>query len=168
MLAALEASASDGGLLPEQVWDSDDVPERELFLGRPSGSAMPLVWAHAEHIKLLRSIRDGVIFDMPPQTFARYVAVKPAPAPFAWRPTARRDGIPAGRDLRVELAEPALVHWSTDGWATATDSLAHDTGFGTHVCDLPTKTLRPGTIVFTIFWTDRQIWEGTDFTIEVV
>ncbi|WP_431320224.1 glucan 1,4-alpha-glucosidase [Rhizobium sp. YTU87027] len=168
LLAALEASASGGGLLPEQIWDSDDVPERELFLGRPSGSAMPLVWAHAEHIKLLRSIRDGVIFDMPPQTFARYVAAKPAPAPFSWRPNAKRIHMAPGRALRIELPEPALIHWSTDGWATATDSHARDTGFGTYVCDLPTKALGPGTIVFTVFWTDTQRWEGTDFKIEVV
>lgn len=59
LLATFEASASVGGLLPEQIWDSEDIPERELFLGRPSGSAMPLVWEHAEHIKLLRSLRDG-------------------------------------------------------------------------------------------------------------
>ncbi|MBB4569717.1 glucan 1,4-alpha-glucosidase [Rhizobium leucaenae] len=167
LLAALEASASEGGLLPEQIWDSDDVPERELFLGRPSGSAMPLVWAHAEHIKLLRSLRDGAIFDMPPQTFARYVATKPAPAPFAWRPTNKRAQMPAGRTLRIELPEPALVHWSKDGWATCTDTEARDTGCGTHVCDLPTKTLGPGTIIFTIFWTDTQRWEGTDYKIEV-
>ncbi|MDL2402585.1 glucan 1,4-alpha-glucosidase [Rhizobium mayense] len=167
LLAALEASASEGGLLPEQIWDSDDIPERELFLGRPSGSAMPLVWAHAEHIKLLRSIRDGVIFDMPPQTFARYVGAKPALAPFAWRPTAKRARMPAGRTLRIELPEPALVHWSTDGWASFTDSPCHDTGFGTHVCDLPTKTLDPCTIVFTLFWTDTQRWEEVDFKIEV-
>jgi len=168
MLAALEASASQGGLLPEQIWDSEDVPERELFLGRPSGSAMPLVWAHAEHIKLLRSLRDGVIFDRPPQTFARYVAAKPAPAPFSWRLTARRDQMPAGRELRIELPSPARVRWSTDGWTSATDSPCRDTGFGMHVFDLPTQTLGPGTIDFTIFWTDVQRWEGTDFRIEVV
>ncbi|MBB3457508.1 glucoamylase [Rhizobium sp. BK313] len=168
LLAALEASASEGGLLPEQIWDSDDVPERELLLGRPSGSAMPLVWAHAEHIKLLRSIRDGAIFDMPPQTFGRYVAAKPAPAPFSWRLTAKRDCMAAGRALRIELPEPALVRWSTDGWANVTNSQCHDTGFGMHIFDLPTETLGPGIVDLTIFWTDAQRWEGADFQIEVL
>ena len=28
-------------------------PERELFPGRPSGSAMPLIWSHSEFLKLL-------------------------------------------------------------------------------------------------------------------
>ncbi len=58
---ALEAFAGDSGLLPEQIWDSADIPERELFLGSASGSAMPLVWAHAEHLKLCRSLRDGEV-----------------------------------------------------------------------------------------------------------
>ncbi|MCB1005679.1 MAG: ATP-binding cassette domain-containing protein, partial [Acidimicrobiales bacterium] len=30
LLATLEASAGDGGLLPEQSWDADDIPDREL------------------------------------------------------------------------------------------------------------------------------------------
>ena len=33
LLATFEASASAGGLLPEQIWDSEDIPERELFPG---------------------------------------------------------------------------------------------------------------------------------------
>ena len=54
-----------GGLLPEQVWDSAAIPERGLYPGQPSGSAMPLVWAHAEYVRLLRSRRDGRVFDRP-------------------------------------------------------------------------------------------------------
>jgi glucoamylase len=72
LLRTFEACASDGGLLPEQVWDGNDIPERELYFGRPSGSAMPLVWAHAEHLKLLRSLHEGQVFDLPPQAVQRY------------------------------------------------------------------------------------------------
>jgi glucoamylase len=56
LLTTLESFANDSGLISEQVWDSPDIPERELHFGRPSGSAMPLVWAHAEHLKLQRSL----------------------------------------------------------------------------------------------------------------
>jgi len=73
LLGVMRAQASDGGMLPEQVWDGPDVPERELFNGRPSGSAMPLVWAHAEYAKLVRSLHDGRVFDMPQQAYERYV-----------------------------------------------------------------------------------------------
>ncbi|WP_246738028.1 MULTISPECIES: glucan 1,4-alpha-glucosidase [Rhizobium] len=168
LLAALEASASDGGLIPEQVWDSADLPARELFLGRPSGSAMPLVWAHAEHIKLLRSIRDGVVFDMPPQTVARYIAGAPPSPPISWRPTAKRMRMPAGRVLRIELPEPALVHWSKDGWVTTADAETHDTGFGTQICDLRTDGITNGYIDFTLFWTELEEWEGTNYRVEII
>src|SRR5690606_34628173 len=70
---ALEAFAGDSGLLPEQVWDTADIPDRELVCGQASGSAMPLVWAHAEYLKLCRSLRDGRVFDRPPQTVQRYL-----------------------------------------------------------------------------------------------
>lgn len=65
--------ANGTGLLPEQVWDGEELPERELWVGGPTGSAMPLVWAHAEFLKLGRSLADGTIFDLPPQTVARYL-----------------------------------------------------------------------------------------------
>jgi glucoamylase len=66
--------ATDTGLIPEQVWDADDVPKRHLFRGQPTGSVCPLLWAHGEYIKLRRSIRDGRVFDAPRQTFKRYLA----------------------------------------------------------------------------------------------
>ena len=34
-----------------------------MYLGRSAGSAQPLVWAHAEYLKLLRSAVDGRVFD---------------------------------------------------------------------------------------------------------
>src|SRR3954447_24998316 len=52
LLATMAQQAGDAGLLPEQVWDAADIPERELFNGKPAGSAMPLAWAHAEYLKL--------------------------------------------------------------------------------------------------------------------
>jgi glucoamylase len=168
LLATFEASASVGGLLPEQIWDSEDIPERELFLGRPSGSAMPLVWAHAEHIKLLRSLRDGGVFDMPPQAYARYVKSKPEPAPIVWRTASKVTRIAVGRILRLEFLEAASVHWSSDNWMTTTDSQSHATDLGTFLCDLPTQALAAGVAVrFTMLWTERGKWEGRDFLVKV-
>ena len=129
---------------------------------------MPLVWAHAEHIKLLRSIRDNAIFDMPPQTFSRYVNSKPAPAPVVWQIASKVAAIAAGRILRLEFMDAARIHWSTDNWKTIFDSDAIATGLGTHVCDLPTERLTVGDIVrFTIFWPKQNRWEGTDFQVEI-
>src|SRR6266705_2071450 len=60
------------GLLPEQVWNAPDLPQARMFLGRPTGSPMPLLWAHAEYIKLLRSTHDGQVFDRIPAVAERY------------------------------------------------------------------------------------------------
>ena len=121
LLATLEACAGTGGLLPEQVWDSADIPERELLRGGPSGSAMPLVWAHAEHIKLLRSLRDGAVFDMPPQGVKRYIEDKTVSPLRTWRFNNKIRTMPAGKRLRIELRRRAVVHWSSDNWANTHD-----------------------------------------------
>ncbi len=106
LLVTLEDSAGPGGLLPEQVWDGDDIPARELFRGRPSGSAMPLVWAHAEHIKLLRSLRDGQVFDMPPQTVQRYQKDKVTSPRRLWRFNQKLRSLPAGARAAHRIAGP--------------------------------------------------------------
>jgi glucoamylase len=169
LLAALEASASSGGLIPEQIWDSEDIPWRELFLGRPSGSAMPLVWAHAEHIKLLRSLRDNAVFDMPPQTLNRYVKNTPPSPPVVWQLTLRIERIAPGRRLRLEFMEQAQVHWSTDNWTTIADSPTVATGLGVHVFDPPTERLAAESIVrFTMFWPRQNRWQGADFEVAIV
>ena len=169
LLATVEASTSAGGLMPEQVWDSTDIPERELTFGKPSGSAMPLVWAHAEHVKLIRSLRDGKVFDCPPQVARRYVQEKTTSDLAVWRFSTQASQIAPGKRLRIETLAPARLHWSLDGWATTRDSDTRQTSFGVHVVDLPTGDLPVGeTVVFTFFWPDDARWEGKNFEIAIV
>ena len=168
LLAAMEAGASPGKLLPEQVWDAPAIPAHELFPGQPSGSAMPLVWAHAEHIKLLRSLADGAVFDRPPQPVRRYLREQRTARCRPWRPDWRTESVPAGRALRLDLAAPALVHWSADGWGTRSDIRTRDTGIGIHSVELPTERLRPGqSVVFT--WRDEATgeWVGEDCSVAI-
>ena len=168
LLAALEAFAGEGGLLPEQSWDGPDLPARELFFGRPAGSAMPLVWAHAEHLKLVRSLAEGAVFDTPPQAVARYQARRTGSGHVPWRFNHKVHDLLPGRALRVEVLAPAVVHWSADGWATVHDAPTRDTGLGVHLVDLPTEGLGPGAEVrFTFHWPDAARWEGEDFSVEV-
>lgn len=165
---ALERFANDSGLLPEQVWDAADLPDRELFCGRPSGSAMPLVWAHAEHVKLCRSLHEGHVFDLPPQPVQRYQVEKTGSAHAIWRFNHKSRTMAAGQTLRLELLAPALVHWSADGWQTRRDVETHDTGLGVHLADLPTTGLAAGTtVVFTFFWPGESRWAGIDFEVRV-
>ncbi len=166
LLATLSRCANEGGLLPEQVWDAADVPERELFFGKPSGSAMPLVWAHSEYLKLCRSLADGRVFDLPPQAVERY-QVRREGAPFAcWRFNHRLSAVPAGQRLRLEVLAPAVVHWSPDGWRTVLDAPTRDTGLGLHVADLPPAAGEQ--VVFTFYWPLAERWEGRDFAAAVV
>jgi len=169
LLTVMENStAGEGRLLPEQVWDGADIPALELFRGKPSGSACPLVWAHSEYIKLRRSIRDGRIFDQAPQTVQRYLKEKHTRQIFGWRFNNKTRSIPRNKTLRLVLLSPGLVHWSIDNWQTAHDTNPRDTGLGTYILDLPTASLPPGgQVVFTFFWPNENRWEGTDFHVTI-
>ncbi|GAC1648903.1 MAG: glucan 1,4-alpha-glucosidase [Herpetosiphon sp.] len=160
--------ANEGGMLPEQIWDATDVPARELVRGRPSGSAMPLVWAHAEYIKLCRSLRDHRVFDMPPQTVQRYLVEKTGSPLALWRFNHKSRTIPAGQLLRVEVLAPATLHWTADHWQTVYDTPTFDTGLGVHIAAVPTSSLPVGvTLVFTFHWTAVDRWEGVDFFVTI-
>ena len=65
-------SSRTTGLLPEQAWDGRDQPQVHMYCGRLTGSAMPLMWARAEYIKLLRSICDGKVSDLTVAAGKRY------------------------------------------------------------------------------------------------
>jgi glucoamylase len=168
LLGSVELSTNGSRLLPEQVWDSPDIAERELFLGKPSGSACPLVWAHSEYIKLVRSLKDGKIFDQPLQTVRRYQVEKRQASYCEWRFNNKCRTAPRGKELRISLLDPARVHWSDDQWTTSHDTETQSTGVGIYTADLQTSALESGrTIVFTLFWLGAQRWEGTDFSVTI-
>jgi glucoamylase len=168
LLRVMEESIDQGRLLPEQVWDARDIPELELFRGKPTGSACPLVWAHSEYIKLRRSLRDGQVFDQPPHALQRYVVEKRGSNFAAWRFNNKSREMPAGKTLRIILLSPATVHWSLDHWQTSEDTAAVDTGMGTYVVDLPSEPWPAGSkIAFTIYWSNEQRWEGVNFEVVV-
>ena len=169
LLTVMENStAGEGRLLPEQSWDAADIPALELFRGKPTGSACPLVWAHSEYIKLRRSIRDGKIFDQPPQTVQRYLKEKHVRQIFGWRFNNKTRTVPRNKTLRIVLLSPARVHWSVDNWQTSHDTDTRDTGLEMYVLDLPTASLPAGgQVVFTFFWASENRWEGTDYRVTV-
>jgi glucoamylase len=166
--AAMEAFANQSGLISEQVWDKADIPEYDLHNGRPSGSAMPLVWAHAEYLKLQRSILDGKVFDLPPQTVKRYIQEKIVSPRLVWRFNHKIRSMPAGKTLRIETMAKAVIHWSDDGWKTIHDTNDNNFKLGIHYTDLPVKSLaHGGQIKFTLFWPESNSWQGQDFMILV-
>jgi glucoamylase len=167
LLHTMEQFAGCGGMIPEQIWDTADIPERNLFKGRPTGSAMPLVWAHGEYLKLRRTIQDGRVFDCPSLTARRYLENHVESDLTIWRFEHRPKSIRPGDLLRIEIYAGATIHWCIDGniWR---DVVTQDTGIGIHLSDLPTKTLHPGSLIrFTFHWHEANRWEGEDFSVPV-
>lgn len=160
--------AGDGQLLPEQTWDTADIPDKKLFNGHPSGAARPYVPAHAEYLLLLRSLKDGKVFDMPPQTVKRYLEKQTAYTYVIWRFDHECQIIEAGKILRIQVQSTTQVRWSVDGWKTFHNGETIDSGLGVSYADLPTDNLPPGGIIeFTFYWPTAGVWEGTNFQVKV-
>src|SRR5439155_9817369 len=168
LLHVMEAQTSPGGFIPEQVWDTNDIPDRELFNGKPSGSAMPLMWAHAEYIKLLRSLRDGRVFDLPPQTVQRYLEEKIEARVTIWRFNQKSSCVPGGYKLRIELLAPATIVWTSDGWASKHEEQTKATGLNIHLRDIPTDMMPIGTEIDFSFCWPNGCWEGQNFKLKIV
>ncbi len=168
-LETMRRMASGGGMLPEQVWDAAPIPDRHLFPGRPSGSAMPLAWAHAEYVKLIRSIALGHAIDRPEAAWRRYGGRVPKATRATWRFTAPRPSMAVGRTLRLELMARARVRYSVDDRQSWADLDARDSGLGVWVADVPgSDGLVPGQAVdFTFWWPEAGRWEGRDLRVEV-
>jgi glucoamylase len=166
--AAMQYFSNEGGLISEQVWDQEDIPARELYFGRPSGSAMPLVWAHAEYLKLQRSLLDGQVFDLPPQTVDRYIKQDTKSALALWRFNHKIHQMESGKVLRIESLAEAIIHWSDDDWKTTSDTKTVDTTLGIHYADLRTTGLpKGGSVQFTFYWPGGGCWEGVNFIVRV-
>ena len=168
LLRTMENLANDGGLLPEQTWDSPDIPEKGLFFGRPTGSAMPLVWAHAEYLKLVRSLTEERVFDTPPQTVERYLKNNATSNIVQWRFNHKIRYMEQGKILRIESLAPAKVHWSGDNWQTANDIAMRDSYLGVYYADIPSSDIhKDGEIIFTFYWTNVNKWEGKNFHVRI-
>ncbi|MCW2241627.1 glycoside hydrolase family 15 protein [Azospirillum canadense] len=105
-LRAMASLANPNGLLPEQVWDAPPLPQRELWPGQPTGSATPLVWAHAEFLKLLIARQSGRASETLDAVDRRYGANSCAARTWHWRCACPFGRIPAGRDLVIEDEAP--------------------------------------------------------------
>ncbi|HEX7523976.1 MAG TPA: glycoside hydrolase family 15 protein [Candidatus Deferrimicrobium sp.] len=167
-LQAMEGFASPTGLLPEQVWDEPDRPDLYMYLGRPTGSARPLMWAHAEYIKLLRSAADGKVFDLVPEVADRYLSGGKVCKPMEiWKQNRQVSEVRQGFILRIQAGAPFLLHWTRDDWGATEDSHSTPTALGIDYLDVDILPQQGGRIRFTFFWTDTGRWEGRDFEVAV-
>lgn len=171
LLGTYEKFSSVGGMLPEQVWDWNDLPSEGMFRGKSAGSAQPLAWAHAEYLKLLRSQLDDAVFDRIPPVAERY-----------GRPVQEREflstleifqhtryitAVPAGHTLRILDPKPIRVVWSDDNWQTTHTKESRQIGFVGSFVDLATREDERGAIVFTIFWPEENRWLGHNHEVAI-
>jgi glucoamylase len=166
LVRALEAFAGPGGILPEQVWDSDDIPERGMFRGRPTGAAAPLCWAHAEYVKLLRSRRDGQVFDCPAPVRERYLRQGRQSELTIWKFNHKVRNAPASRRLRIEVYGPAALHWTDDGWRSVRHEPLRPLGHGVWIYEFAPGSVPAGRVLeFTFYWSEGRRWEGSNFAV---
>ena len=149
-LRAMAEMTGPGGMIPEQVWDREAIPQRGLAPGKPTGSAMPLVWAHAEFIKLCHSWMLGRPFDRPEAVWRRYQGQRPEVEVALWTTNAAIASASAGQTLRICVPQPATITWrtiDTEPRKAATSAI----GLGFHAVDVDTRDIAPGrSIAFSI------------------
>ena len=172
-ITAYEKFSSIGGMMPEQVWDHADMPEEGMFLGFSAGSAQPLVWAHAEYLKLLRSVADGKVFDTISVVEERY-AKAPADRTFSnnteiFRTTRIISTVPAGQTLRISDHEKFRLVWTMDKWnnTQSFDSTRISATF--FQADIPTRIDQVGvTISFSLEYPEQSRWVGRNYDVAIV
>jgi glucoamylase len=167
-IRAMEGFVSACGMFPEQVWDEADVASSGMYLGKPTGSAMPLAWAHAEYIKLLRSAHDGRVFDFLPPVADRYLSSRGRKDLEIWKPIRQVAKVKVAQTLRIQAPRAFRLHWSDDEWRTFHDSSATSTGLGIMFVDIPIGPTQRAPIRFTFFWTDDQHWQDRDYEVQVL
>lgn len=163
LLATLESFACGIGLIPEQLWDADDIPEKQLRRGGPTGSARPLAWAHAEHLQLLRSIRDRRVFSCPRVVAERYVRDRTPARYTVWRPDLQTERLLPGTLLRLETPGPAQFKWSAGSQSGRSATCPSPVGL--HFVDLTIPSGDSGTLVLT--QAKNDVWENESHKIRL-
>jgi glucoamylase len=170
LIKTYEQFASCGQLLPEQVWDEADRPERSLRTGQPAGSAVPLVWAHAEYLKLLRSALDGKVFDLIDPVYERYCLPEGRKRiRRGLEITSRRRMIQrmdAGSTLRILDEGRFEAVWSDDGWQTVNTTISRalgSPGFSAEIT--PARGRRE--VEWTMHWPESNAWLGYNVKVKV-
>jgi glucoamylase len=169
---AMEGFATCIKLLPEQVWSEQDLPHAHMSFGKPTGGAMPLMWAHAEYVKLLRSRVDGQVFDLIRPVADRYLGPRARSALEIWKfnrqPRSLRLTPSTSTTLRIQTDSRFRLRWTADEWQQTINTPSKLTGLGPYFVDIPIAHTQKAPIRFTFYWTDAERWDGHDFQVEIV
>jgi glucoamylase len=172
LIRTYERFSTCGQMMPEQVWDEANRPEHGLKLGSPTGSAVPLVWAHAEYLKLLRSALDGKVFDRVDSVYERYCETE-------GRKQTRTDleiysrrrpiqKVTAGEILRILDEDRFEVYWSSDGWKTSNITPSRSLGSAGFAADIDAHAPpEGGELSWTFHWPEKAGWLGYNVQIAI-
>ena len=156
--------AGPTGCLPEQVWDGQDLPDLDLFAGRPTGSACPLLWPPSQYLKLLRFSHEGRVLDSIPELVQRYQGPGKRRPIEIWAEAYPTSRVRPGRILRIQMQRAYRLRWTTDGWSTEHHSDSLQTAMGFNYVELP---LESGPLRFRFFWLDQDRWDDQEHCVEV-
>lgn len=131
-LEAMARMTGPGGLIPEQIWDAEAIPELGLEPGKPSGSAMPLVWAHAEFLKLLAAEANGRPAELLGVVDQRYGGKAPVAAQWHWRENSPFMALPGGKALLIEREAPFDLQFGFDEGQRSERRASVPSVFGMH------------------------------------
>lgn len=128
---------------------------------------MPLAWAHAEYIQLVRSAADGRVVGLISAVADRYRNRPKAPPLEIWKFNRQVRSIPAGGTLRIQVASSFRLHWTCDEWNQVHDTDSTSIGTGHEYVDIRVPMAQCAPIRFTFFWTAGGHWEGRDFQVGI-
>jgi glucoamylase len=126
------------------------------------------MWAHAEYIKLLRSVHDHKVFDLIPIVADRYLTGSRSKSRLEiWKPSHQPASVAAGHVLRVQGDEPFRLHFTLNEWQKVADADATSTRLGISYVDVPVPREQTAPIRFTLYFTEAKRWAGQDYLVEV-
>jgi glucoamylase len=171
LIETYERFATCGQMMPEQLWDEADIADAGMHLGQPAGSAVPLVWAHAEYLKLLRSAKDGKVFDRIDPVYERYSAQQNRLRASKLeifsleRPIQR---IPPGTTLRIHDDTRFEMTWTNDDWKTTHATASRSMGSSGFTVDIATdQSLAGHRLLWTLHWPEQDRWLGYNVEVKI-
>jgi glucoamylase len=169
LLKTMENQTNFGGMIPEQVWDAEDISTRELYNGKPSGSAMPLVWAHAEYIKLCWALENGHPYDQSDVVYERYVLSNSISGGEIWSFKNKLSKTSSTVKLILIVEADCFVRYTMDSWSTMKDVDSINVMGEIHSVIFEEGSLKNGsTLEFTFFWKQSNRWEGINYQIKII
>ena len=146
-----------------------------MYAGKSAGSAQPLVWAHAEYVKLLRSVVDGKVFDRIPVVEERYAVAREKrtfTSTIEIFQASRGQSTPSSPASRCASSTRDTFRCASPQTTGPTnETLDSDAvGLAGSFVDIATRPDLAGSILFTLCWVDEgqpPRWLGRNLEVAV-